>query len=252
MSGIITAFVAIYQGLPYWMIPIVAIVAGVVVTILLALIFKTFTAKKHEEMRLNNLPRLVLDIHKQICKVRGHLVKHTDWDNVDTSKVLIPMFDAAFSAEGEQSAEANVVDTITSNLNEIGKLMHGAPSVLNTYMREGDTSLENKLQRNLWYRVLMARLDNHKPYPSDAIRKSIQLLLDSSISFNNVILWLLYKFEKTTPESISYATGVSGVKAHQIYTTNKNIEKIMDATIDEANTKLQVQVDNYLTLRKKK
>ena len=151
MGGIITAIAAFYQGLPYWMIPVVAVVAGVVVTILLALIFKTFTAKKHEELRLNNLPRLVLDIHKQICKVRGHLVKHTNWDNVDTSKVIIPVLDAAFSVGAEQSAEANVIDTITSNLNEIGKLMHGAPSVLNTYMREGDTSLENKLQQNLWY-----------------------------------------------------------------------------------------------------
>ena len=130
--------------------------------------------------------------------------------------------------------------------------MHGAPSVLNTYMREGDTSLENKLQRNLWYRVLMARLDNYKPYPSDAIRKTVQLLLDTSLSFNNVILWLLYKSEKTTPESISSATGVSDVKAHEIYTTNKNIEKIMDDTIDISNTNLQVQVDNYLTLREKK
>jgi len=141
MSGIITAVVAFYKGLPYWMIPVVAVVAGVVVVIVVALIFKAFTAKKHEEKRLNKLPRLILDIHKQICKVREHLVKHTNWDNVDTSKVLTPMLDIALGREAEQSENMDIISSIAYNLNEAGGTMRGAPSTLNTYMKEGDTDL---------------------------------------------------------------------------------------------------------------
>jgi len=96
----------------------------------------------------------------------------------------------------------------------------------------------------------MARADDYKPYPTDAIRNSVQLILDSSISFNNVLLLPLYLPEEPSPETYSSLLDIPDLKAQQIYITNKNVEKIMNDEIDKADTKLKMQIDSYLEGRK--
>ena len=100
----------------------------------------------------------------------------------------------------------------------------------------------------MWYRILTARLDSYKPYPSDAIRNSVQLMLDSMIGFNNAIILLLCFPDY--PSIIDTHTSISNEKIHQIYINNKNAEKKMNDTIDIGLTMLKEQVDSYLKEKK--
>ncbi len=250
MSGIIATIVALYRGLPYWMLPFVAVATGVVVTILLALIFKAFTAKKYEENRLQKLPRLVYDIHNRVCTVRSKLVNKTNWETIDRDAVMSPLVKVFFGIETEREIIIPDDDAITkgaTKLREAGSTMSGSPSVLDTYMKEGDTSLEKALKKDLWYRILLARLDGFKPYPNDAIRNCVQVITNSSISFNNVIIFLLYSPQGLElAKELSLKTKISDTEKQRIYITTQNAEKKMNDTIDIGTTNLSTHIRDYL------
>ncbi|MBA7566077.1 hypothetical protein ES708_07764 [subsurface metagenome] len=250
MGGVITFIISWFQGMPIWAVILLSLAVSIIIAIILSLVFTTFRRKKFEDNELRKLPRLAHDIHKRVCTVRNRLIKRTDWDSLDRDMVIKPLTEILFDKEldqeelelAETELDDDALDTMAKRLKKVGELTHGASSVLDTYMRDSDTSLEKALQKDLQYRILMARLDNHKPYPSDAIRNSVQIILDSTISFNNVIIWLSY-FPVEKPLSI---TKISNEKKQQIYIVNKNAEKNMNDTIDIGTTNLRTHIRDYL------
>ena len=129
--------------------------------------------------------------------------------------------------------------------------MGGTPAILDTYLSNSDTSLEKALKKDLRYRILLSRLDNYKPYPSDTIRNTTQLITGSSISFNNIIIWNAY-----TPKGESLLEKLSKIHLSEeviqsLYITIQNTEKSMNNTIDIDCANLRTQVDDYIKQRAK-
>lgn len=247
---IVTATIAYFQDKPVWLIVVLAIAVGIFVVCVISLIFKSYTLEITEGRSLKRLPRLVYDMHRRRCAVREKFISKIDWDKVDSSKVIIP-FVELFTKEGQGiNIDDDALNDIASQLNEIGSIMHGASSVLMTIMKSSDTDLEKAIERGFRYRVMQARLDNYKPYPSEAIRKDAEAVLYKSKAFNNVMVFQVYDPDSLSLETLTEQTELSDIKKRQINLANVHIEEIMDDTIDEATTRLSEHIEEYLRSKK--
>ena len=184
MGGVITFIISWLQGMPIWAVILLSLAASIIIVIILSLVFTTFRRKTIEDRELRKLPRLVLGIHKRISTKRIKLVKNIDWDNIDKSKVIEPMFDFIFGNIEKKDIKIDD-DSITKGierLNTIGSRTGGAPSVLDTVLKKSDTSLDKELKKDFRYQYLLAKLDGYKPYPNNAIRNSVQTVIKSFFS----------------------------------------------------------------------
>lgn len=248
MSGIVAGAIGFYQGLPYWTLPVIAVVAGVVVVVLLALIFKSFTTRRLEDKELPKLPRLVLSIHNRINTVRNKLIQKTDWDSVDSAKVVSPILDVF----GSTGVNNDTVNQLREKLVASGSPPSGIASVSDSFMKESDTSLDRALRKDFPYRFLTARLDGYKPYPNEDIGNLVSQTIQMSISINNMIILQEYASDAVSLETLDSLTTLSDVKKMQVYNTNVLAEDKMNDAVDKATTKLRQYVDAYISERSKK
>jgi len=258
MGGLVTAIFAWWQGLSYLGVAIVAISVGTIITIGIAVVFQSLTSgniPSFERRRLNRIPKLANDIHKRISKVREHLVKKTDWDSLDISEIIAPLMEVlADDSNGKPSVpvagmEDYAIPIIKERMGEAGRAMRGAPSVLDTVLQRVESiSLEKKLHRDFWYRVLLARIEQYEPYPNDIIRSGVQTILSSSLSANNVII-----FQHLAPDGLfdmlRNLTSMSATKRMEIYVADENAEKIINDAIKAECTKLYEHIEDYVYKR---
>ena len=157
----ITAIVAYFQDKPAWLVVILAIAVGVFLVCVASILFRSYALKITETRRNKRLARLTYDVHKRISLVRDRLVSKTDWDKVDTSKVISPLL----SIFGNLDINDSKISELDRKLSESGSAPSGIASVPDAIMGKSDTSLESALKKDFWYKVLLSRLDNYKPYP---------------------------------------------------------------------------------------
>jgi len=250
MGVVIAGFISWWQGLSMWGIAIVALLAGILVPTVIAVVLRLTIGRNigsYEKRKLRRLPKLAYDIHKRTSAVREKFVNHIDWSKVDTSKVLTPVLDVFTTEKESVVVDDEKVTDVSTRLDEAGNLMHGASSVLDTLMKDSDTSLVKKLESDFWYRVLRTRIEEYKPYPSEQIRKDVEAVIDGSLTFNNVIVLQLYASpDSLSLKSLSTFTQLSDVKKRQVSLVNANTIKIMNDTIDKASTRLEEHVNEFI------
>jgi hypothetical protein len=248
--GIVTGIITYFQNKPIWFSVILAIAVGILVACVISLIFKSYTFEIIEGKRLKRIPRLVYDIHRRRCVVREKFIRKIDWGKVDSSKVITPIL-PLFIKEGQAIVVGDdTLNDIETRLDEIGSSMHGAPSVFTTMMESSDTDLEKAIEKDCHYRVMQARLDSYKPYPSETIRRDIEAVIYGSKVFNDLIVFQSYLSEPISLESLSLHTKLSDIKKEQVRFVNVNIKKIMDINIDKASVRLSEHIEEYLRDKK--
>ena len=250
LAGIVAGVIAFIQKKPIWLSIVLAIAVGIFAVCVISLIFKSYTFGITESKGLRRLPRLVYDMHRRRCSVREKFINKIDWDAVDTSKVLIPVIEWLTRENQGASIDDETLNNVESELNEIGSVMHGAPSVFMTMMQSSDTDLERVVEKDCRYRVMQANLDTYKPYPNETIRRDIETVIYGSKIFNNVIVFQLYLSEPLSLESLSRDTKLSDIKRGQVYLVNANVEEIMDTNIDKACTRLSEHIEEYFSSKK--
>lgn len=251
VAGITTGIIAYFQNKPVWLIVVLVIAVGIFVACIISLIFKSYMLENTEGKRLKRLSNLVYDMHRRRCAVREGFINKIDWSKVDDSKVLTPTFEWLAKEDQSVSIDDDTINDVASKLDEMGSMMHGAPSVLITVMKSSDTNIEKAVEGDFRYRVMQARLDNYKPFPSEVIRKDVDEVLFKSKAFNNVMVYQEYMTEPLTSESLAEQTKLSDVKKGQVYSTNVNVEEIMEDTIDKHTTRLSEHIEEYLKGKKK-
>ena len=249
VAAVIAFITTYFQDKPLWFAIVFSLCIGIFIVCIASLIFKSYAVRVTEDKRLRRLPRLVYDIHKRVCTVREKFVRHIDWEKIDTGKMLTPILNMFQTAQGIVVNDDRV-SQIESELDEAGGMMHGTPSIFDAMMKKSDTSLVNVLERDFKYRLLMARLDGYKPYPSEVIRKDVEAVIDGSITFNNVIVFQNYASpESLSLEALSTFTQLSDIKKHQVNLANINTIDIMNTMIEKASTRLREHVGEYLDKR---
>ena len=248
---VVTAIIAYLQNKPIWLIVILAIAVGIFVSCVLALIFKSYTLETTEGRRLERLSRLVYDMHRRKCAVRERFIRKTDWDKVNSSKVITPIL-ALLTKEGQSTTINNgaLID-IESKFGETGGIKDGPPLGFLTMMKFSDTDLEKAIEKDFHYEVMQAKLDSYKPYPNETIRKDTEAVIYGSKIFNNVIVFKSYLSEPLSLESLSKDTKLTDVKKWQVYLVNANVEEMMDTTIDMVCTRLSEHIEEYLRSKKR-
>jgi hypothetical protein len=205
MSAVIAAIITWYGHQSWWVVSLVAVATGVIVVIGLALIFKSFTAKTTEEKRLRKLPRLIYDIHKRICVIRNKTEGKMDWTSVRTNAKLPLLVSFVLGAEPDASRLGSIdekeIEAMTDRVKKTRGHIHSGLPLLDTFMKDSGVDLATALSKDFRYKLLLAQLDTHKPYPNDTIRKDVQQITDASISFNYLLLFqlLLSDDERESP-----------------------------------------------------
>ena len=248
---VVTAIIAYLQNKPVWLIIVLAILAGVFVSCIIALIFKSYTFETTEGKRLKRLSRLIYDMHKRRCAVRKKFINKIDWDKVDSNKIFSPLL-TLFTTERQAIAiNDSTITDIASKFKEIDSGVDGASSAFLAMMKTSDTDLERAVERDYQYGVMQARLDGYKPYPSEVIRKDVDLALFESKGFNNLIVFQAYMNEPLTLKSLEEQTKLSVIKKWQVYSFHINTEDIMEDTVGIATTRLNEHIEDYLKDKKR-
>ena len=194
VGGVITAIIAWYSGLVWWQSAIFALLAGIVVVPILALIFKSFAQNRIEAKRLSQLPKLVYGIHNRITKVREKFEKEINWDKIDKNKVMQPIINATVEKLADKisndSSMADKIEAVQKALDVMGG--NQAISILDTYMNDSDTSLTQRLNKDFIYSFRTANLEQYKPYANRNIAQKVHTVLNSSMTYNNVALFQHY------------------------------------------------------------
>jgi hypothetical protein len=170
---------------------------------------------------------------------------------MDASKVVVPAVQWLTKGEQGASIDDGTLNNVETELNQIGGIMHGTPSVFMTMMKSSDTNLEKVIEKDCRYRVMQAKLDSHKPYPNETIRRDIEAVIYGSKVFNTVMVFRAYLTEPLSLETLSKDTNLSDTKKGQVYLVNANVKEIMDTNIDKACTRLSEHIEEYLEGREK-
>lgn len=241
-SMVITALVTYFQEKPLWLVVVLSVAVGIFLVWIVSLVFKSYALRVTENRRLRRLPRLVYDIHKRISAIRARLIRKTNWDKIDTSKVISPLL----SVFGSLEINDNKISELQGKLSDAGSPPSGIASVSDAIMKKSDTSLETALGKDFWYRYLTAKLDGYKPYPNEDIGNTVSRIIHTSLSINNVLVLQSYAPDSLSLETLDSLTALSDTAKMQVYSTNVLAEEKMNDAIDKGSTRLKKYINDYL------
>jgi len=245
MAVAVTALTTYFAGKPIWFIVVLSLTAGILSVCVASMISKSFALRVTENRKLKRLPRLVYDTHKRTNAVRERLIHKTNWEAVDTSKVISPLLNVFGSLE----INDDKLSELHGKLSEAGSPPSGIASVPDAIMKGSDTSLERALRRDCRYRLLCTRLDGYQPYPTEAIGNMVSQIIHISLSINNALILQAYAPDPLSLETLFSRTAFSGVMRMRVYSTNVQAEDIVNNAVDKLCTKLSALIDDYLEKR---